>query len=73
MEVASKFRIGKLSGAALLAQEFEAIFAGQGFGELAISVHHARLAGAMNTYHKDQFERFLIPQAQAGGMVLVPN
>lgn len=73
MEVATKFRLGKLPGAALLAQDFEAIVAAQGFTELAISVHHARLAGAMNIAHKDPFDRFLIAQAQAESMALVSN
>lgn len=73
MEVATKFRIGKLSGAAVLAQDFEAIVAAQGFTELPISVQHARLAGGMNISHKDPFDRFLIAQAQADGMVLVSN
>jgi PIN domain nuclease of toxin-antitoxin system len=48
MEVSTKFRIGKLRDAALLAQDFEGIVAAQGFTELAITVHHARLAGEMN-------------------------
>lgn len=39
MEVATKFRIGKLPGAALFAHDFEAIIGWQGFGELPISVH----------------------------------
>ncbi|MDP9095316.1 MAG: type II toxin-antitoxin system VapC family toxin [Pseudomonadota bacterium] len=73
MEVATKFRIGKLPGAALLAQDFEAIVAAQGFVELPISVHHARLAGEMNIAHKDPFDRLLIAQAQANDMVLVSN
>lgn len=73
MEVATKFRIGKLPGAAVLAQDFEAIIAEQGFSELPISVHHARLAGEMNITHKDPFDRFLIAQAQAEDMVLVSN
>lgn len=73
MEVATKFRIGKLPAAALLAQDFEAIIAGQGFTELAISVHHARLAGEMNIAHKDPFDRLLIAQAQAEDMILVSN
>jgi PIN domain nuclease of toxin-antitoxin system len=73
MEVATKFRIGKLPDAALLAQDFEAIIASQGFAELPISVHHARIAGAMNIAHKDPFDRLLIAQAQAGDMVLVSN
>lgn len=73
MEVATKFRIGKLPGAALLAQNFEAIVAAQGFSELAISVQHARLAGEMNIAHKDPFDRLLIAQAKAESMVLVSN
>lgn len=73
MEIATKFRIGKLPGAGLLAQDFEAIIASQGFAELPISVHHARLAGEMSIAHKDPFDRFLIAQAQAEGMVLVSN
>lgn len=73
MEVATKFRIGKLPDAALLAQDFEAVIAEQGFDELAISVHHARLAGEMNIPHKDPFDRLLIAQAQAEDMVLVSN
>lgn len=73
MEVATKFRIGKLPGAALLAQDFEAIIASQGFTELPISVGHARLAGEMNIDHKDPFDRFLIAQARAENMVLISN
>jgi PIN domain nuclease of toxin-antitoxin system len=73
MEIATKFRIGKLPGAALLAQNFEEIIAEQGFGELPISVHHARLAGEMNIAHKDPFDRLLIAQAQAEDLVLVSN
>ena len=73
MEVATKFRIGKLPDAALLARDFEAVIAGQGFDELAISVRHARLAGEMNIAHKDPFDRLLFAQALAEDMVLVSN
>lgn len=73
MEVSTKFRLGKLAGAALLAQDFEAIIAAQGFTELPITVRHARMAGEMNIAHKDPFDRLLIAQAQADGMVLVSN
>lgn len=73
MEIATKFRIGKLPGAALLAQNFEEIIAEQGFGELPISVRHARRAGDMNIAHKDPFDRLLIAQAQAEDRVLVSN
>lgn len=73
MEVATKLRIGKLPGAALLAQNFESVVASQGFPELAINVLHARLAGEMNIAHKDPFHRLLIAQAQAEDMALVSN
>ena len=73
MEVATKFRIGKLDQAALLARDFDAIDASQGFAELHITVRHARLAGEMNIPHKDPFDRLLIAQAQAEDMVLVSN
>jgi PIN domain nuclease of toxin-antitoxin system len=73
MEVATKFRIGKLPDAALLAQDFEAIIADQGFVELPITVRHARLAGEMNIAHKDPFDRLLIAQALAEDKTLVSN
>lgn len=73
MEIATKFRIGKLPGAALLAQNFEEVIAEQGFGELPISVRHARRAGDMNIAHKDPFDRLLIAQAQVEDRVLVSN
>ena len=73
MEISIKFRLGKLAGAALLAQDFEAIIAAQGFTELPITVRHARMAGEMNIAHKDPFDRLLIAQAQADGLVLVSN
>jgi PIN domain nuclease of toxin-antitoxin system len=73
MEVATKTRLGKLPGAALLTQNFAALIADQGFAELAITVRHARLAGEMNIAHKDPFDRLLIAQAQAEDMALVSN
>ena len=73
MEVATKARIRKLPGATLLAQDFEAIVAAHGFTELLITIHHARLAGDMTIPHKDPFDRLLIAQAQAEGMVLVSH
>ena len=73
MEVATKVRIGKLPRATLLAQDFEAIVAAQGFTELPITIRHARMAGEMTIPHKDPFDRLLIAQAQAEGTVLVSN
>ena len=55
MEIATKFRLGKLAEAAPLARDFEAIVAAQGFAELSITVRHARRAGEMNIAHKGSF------------------
>lgn len=73
MEVATKYRLGKLPGAALLAQDFGGLVTAQGFAELPISIRHARLAGEMTIAHKDPFDRLVIAQAQAEDMVLVSN
>ena len=73
MEVATKYRIGKLPNAALLARDFEAIIADQGFDELPITIHHARIAGEMKIEHKDPFDRLLIAQAQTQDMAVVSN
>jgi PIN domain nuclease of toxin-antitoxin system len=73
MEVATKFRLGKLPDARLLAQDFERIVVDQGFTELAITVRHARVAGEMKIDHRDPFDRLLIAQALIEDMVLVSN
>lgn len=73
MELATKFRIGKLPDAELLVLDFESVIAGQGSIEMPISVRHDQLAGAMSIAHKDPFYRLLIAQAQAEDMVLVSN
>ncbi len=73
MEISTKFRLGKLGQAALLARNFEAIIRSQGFAELPITFRHAGAAGAMNIAHKDPFDRLLIAQAQVEDMVLASN
>ncbi len=73
MEISTKFRLGKLPGAALLAQDLQAIMAGQGFVELPISVRHATLAGNLQVAHKDPFDRLLIAQSIVEGVPLVSN
>jgi PIN domain nuclease of toxin-antitoxin system len=73
MEISTKFRLGKLPGASVLARDFESIVAAQGFDALAITLQHARLAGEMSIAHKDPFDRLLIAQAHAEDMALVSN
>ncbi len=73
IEVALKFRIGKLEGADELAERFETIIAGFGFDQLPISVAHASLAGLLAFDHRDPFDRILIAQSQIEQYALVSN
>ena len=43
----------------------------RGFTHLPLTFHHAEQAGNLPTHHKDPFDRFLIAQARAEGLVLV--
>lgn len=73
MEVTTKFRLGKLPSAALLANDFERIVAERGFVPLPITVGHAERAGALPIPHKDPFDRLLIAQAMIEEMTLISN
>lgn len=73
MEVSTKFRLGKLPQAGLLAQDFEAIIQSQGFAELPITIRHGRIAGTLQVAHKDPFDRLLIAQSLAEDVPLVSN
>ncbi len=43
----------------------------KGFMHLPLTFHHAEQAGRLPMHHRDPFDRFLIAQAQAEGLVLV--
>ena len=73
IEVAIKFRIGKLEGANELAEQFEKVIAGFGFEQMPISVAHASLAGLLPFEHRDPFDRILIAQSQIEQYSLVSN
>ena len=68
-EITTKARLGKL-GWPTEAGPVPDYVRGQGFDELAISLEHAELAGAMRIEHRDPFDRMLIAQATAEGLVL---
>ncbi len=73
MEVTTKFRLGKLPQAAALADRFEEMVEGYGFGPLPIALRHASLAGSLSLPHKDPFDRLLIAQALVEDLLLVSN
>ncbi|MFM9977954.1 MAG: type II toxin-antitoxin system VapC family toxin [Sphingomonadaceae bacterium] len=73
MEIATKYRRGKLKVSPTLAEHFVEAVADLGFKELAIEARHAQRAGLMGIPHQDPFDRLLIAQTNVEGMTLVSN
>jgi PIN domain nuclease of toxin-antitoxin system len=72
-EIATKYRIGKLSDARVVAEDVSGAIAAEGFNPLAISVLHAERAGSLSGQHRDPFDRMLIAQAISEDLVLLSN
>ena len=51
--------------------DLEAAIRMQGFEPLLLTFHHAAQAGGLPPHHRDPFDRMLIAQAQAEGLILV--
>jgi PIN domain nuclease of toxin-antitoxin system len=66
-EIAIKTAMGKLTARPRLVAELVS----RGGNELAMTVAHADLAGALPLHHRDPFNRMLIAQAIAEGAALV--
>lgn len=72
-EITTKYRLGKLPGAAAVAADVAACMAEQGFLELPIRLAHGQKAGSLPGPHRDPFDRILIAQAMIEDLVLVSN
>ena len=72
-EIATKYRLGRLPGAAIVAADIAGAVASQGFVELPINIRDGQTAGGLPAIHKDPFDRMLIAQAIAADMVIVSN
>ena len=72
-EITTKHRLGKLPGSDLIAADFTAVIARQGFEQLSITVEDAARAGALPGPHRDPFDRILIAQALARNLVFISN
>ena len=70
-EICTKFRLGKLPGAAAVATDVTGCLASQGFAQLPITIDHAQRAGSLPGPHRDPFDRMLIAQSQAEDLPLV--
>jgi PIN domain nuclease of toxin-antitoxin system len=72
-EIATKFRIGKLPDAEILALDIASAIANQGFLELPITIAHAQRAGGLPEPIRDPFDRILIAQSILETMPLISN
>jgi PIN domain nuclease of toxin-antitoxin system len=66
-EISIKRAIGKLKAP----DNLDALIEESGFTSLPISFFHGEQAGALPVHHKDPFDRMLIAQAQAEGLIIV--
>ena len=72
-EIATKYRIGKLPGAAAIVGDLSRVIASEEFTELPIGIRHAEVAGLLPGPHRDPFDRMLIAQATVDDLMLVSN
>ena len=63
-EIATKYRIGKLSEAKQLIEAYPQILQQAKFIELAITAAHGLRAGSLPIAHRDPFDRMLMAQAE---------
>ena len=66
-EIAIKRAVGKLQAP----ENLNAMVEESGFSHLSITFFHGEQAGALPMHHRDPFDRMLIAQAQAEGLVIV--
>ncbi len=72
-EIATKYRIGRLPEATLIAADIRGTIAEQGFAELPITIHHGQIAGSLPGIHKDPFDRMLVAQSLTADMAIISN
>lgn len=72
-EIATKFRIGKLPDAGVVARDIAGTIAREGFHELSLNVRHVQHAGDLGGIHRDPFDRMLIAQAMLDDLTFVSN
>lgn len=72
-EIATKYRLGKLPGASVIAHDIAGAIASQSFMPLPVTVVHAQRAGTLLGDHRDPFDRMLIAQARSDDLILVSN
>ncbi|WP_305046377.1 type II toxin-antitoxin system VapC family toxin [Geoalkalibacter sp.] len=66
-EISIKQALGKLDAP----EDMESIVEDEGFSKLPITLYHGQLAGRLPALHRDPFDRMLVAQAQAEGLILM--
>jgi len=72
-EIATKAKVGKLSGIECLTSDFDTLFVRGGFKHLAVTHHHALLAGSFVHVHRDPYDRMLAAQGLIEDALLLSN
>jgi PIN domain nuclease of toxin-antitoxin system len=70
-EIATKYRLGKLSGAKRVVADYEGALQGLRATQLAMTSAHALRAGSWKVAHRDPFDRMLAAQAELEKLALV--
>ena len=73
LEIATKFRRGRLASASELVEDFRGYLGGENFLQLAVTCDHGVRAGMLPGPNQDPFDRMLIAQAVIEKMFLVSN
>jgi PIN domain nuclease of toxin-antitoxin system len=68
-EIAIKKALGKLDAP----EDMDSIVEDEGFSKLPISLYHGQLAGSLPALHRDPFDRMLVAQTQAEGLILITS
>jgi PIN domain nuclease of toxin-antitoxin system len=72
-EIATKHRLGKLTGVDPLARDVGEWVTRAGFHELTITIAHAHRAGNFPQAHRDPFDRMLAAQSELEAFPLVTS
>ncbi|MDO3378010.1 type II toxin-antitoxin system VapC family toxin [Geoalkalibacter halelectricus] len=68
-EISIKKALGTLDAP----EDMDSIVEDEGFAKLPISLYHGQLAGSLPALHRDPFDRMLVAQAQAEGLILMTS
>ena len=72
-DIATKYRIGKLSSAEVVIEQFEFALIQLQAREMPISRHHSLRAGLYSVAHRDPFDRILAAQSELEQLPLLTN